>query len=295
MRIVDVHEGGLGARIAAALGCAVLPLECRRFPDGERYLRLLEDPREHEVWIVADTLPPDDRLFGIQMLAATLRSQGAARVGLVAPYLPYMRQDIAFHPGESVSAQHMAALIGASVDALVTVDAHLHRIDSLDTVFGIPARNLSAARLLAEAIARDVERPILVGPDSESTQWVSAAAAHIGCPWTVLRKERNGDRAVQVTGSFEPAWHVLEPVLLDDVLSTGTTLVEACNLLTRAGMLPPRVAIVHAIFAGDAEERLRRAGVREILSCDALPHPSNRVGLAPLIAAALREGLPGQA
>ncbi len=289
MRIVDMHTGGLGARIASAAGVRLLPLEQRRFPDGESYLRLLEDPRGAQVWIVADLMPPDARLLGVLLLAATLREQGAASVGLVAPYLPYMRQDMAFHPGECVSARHMAALISAGVDALVTVDSHLHRISSLEDVFAIPARNLCAASLLAETVGAELAKPLLVGPDAESAQWVSAAAERLGCPWTVLHKERSGDRAVQVSGSFEAAWHSLEPVLLDDVLSTGGTLVEACRLLARSGMRAPRVAVVHAIFAEDAERRLLDAGVGAILSSDSLPHPSNRVGLAPLLAAALLE------
>lgn len=291
MRIIDLHTGGLGARVASITGCALLPLEQRRFPDGERYLRLLEGPSGADVWIVAELMPPDETLFGLQLLSATLREQGAGRVGLVAPYLPYMRQDKAFQPGECVSAHHMAALIGASVDALITVDAHLHRITTLDAVFGIPARNLSAASLLADAVGAEISNPLLVGPDAESEQWVSAAAARIGCPWTVLQKTRSGDRSVQVSGSFEPGWSTLEPVLLDDVLSTGHTLMEACRLLRENGMRSPRIAVVHAIFAGDAEEHLRKAGVSGILSCDSLPHPSNRVGLAPLIAAALCENL----
>jgi len=291
MRIIDLHTGELGARIAAAANCSLLPLEQRRFPDGERYLRLREDPRGEHVWIVADLMPPDETLMGVLLLAATLREQGAAQVGLVAPYLPYMRQDMAFHRGECISARHMAALLGARVDALVTVDAHLHRIGSLDEVFDIPARNLSAASLLADAVGADTARPLLVGPDAESAQWVSAAAERIGCPWTVLEKVRSGDRSVRVSGTFRPEWKPLEPVFLDDVLSTGSTLVEACSLLKAEGMRAPRVAVVHAIFAGDAEQRLRAAGVAGILSCDSLPHPSNRVGLAPLIATALREGV----
>jgi len=291
IRIVDLHTGGLGTRIAVAADCSLLPLEQRRFPDGERYLRLREDPRGEQVWIVADLMPPDEALMGVLLLAATLREQGAAQVGLVAPYLPYMRQDMAFHPGECVSARHMARLLGASVDALVTVDAHLHRIGSLDEVFDIPARNLSAASLLADAVGANIARPLLVGPDAESAQWVSAAAERIGCPWTVLEKVRSGDRSVRVSGTFRPEWQAFEPVLLDDVLSTGSTLVEACALLKTEGMRAPRVAVVHAIFAGDAEERLRAAGVTGVMSCDSLPHPSNRVGLAALIAAALREGV----
>ncbi len=287
IQIVDLHAGKLGARIAAASGATLMPIEHRHFPDGESYLRVLGDPRGAQLWIVADLVPADATLFPVLLLAASLREQGAARVGLIAPYLPYMRQDIAFQPGECVSARHMAAMLGAQFDALITVDAHLHRIDSLEAVFGIPARNLGAAGLLADWVAANVDAPLLVGPDAESAQWVEAGAARIGCPWTVLSKERNGDRDVRISGRLDARRRSRNPVLIDDVLSTGSTLVQACALLAEAGLPPPRVAVVHAIFADEAEARLREAGVVATVSTDSLPHHSNQVSLAALIAQSL--------
>ncbi|MFM7785995.1 MAG: ribose-phosphate diphosphokinase, partial [Gammaproteobacteria bacterium] len=175
IRVADLHQGGLGARIARAGGFALLTLEQRRFPDGESYLRIDEDVAGQEIWIVADLSPPDPALVPVLLLADALHAQGAHRVGLLAPYLPYMRQDMAFRAGEAVSAQHVAALLSQHVDALLTVDAHLHRIASLDEVFRIPARNLSAAGLIGDWVREQVREPLLVGPDAESAQWVEAA------------------------------------------------------------------------------------------------------------------------
>lgn len=286
-RIADLHRGNLGVRIAARTGSAVLAVVQRRFPDGETYLRVDEDVNGEDIWIVADLSPPDAALLPVLLLADALHAQGARRVGLVAPYLPYMRQDRAFRAGEAVSARHVASLLSQHLDALLTVDAHLHRIPSLAEIFRIPARNLSAAPLLGAWVRAQQRESLLVGPDAESAQWVEAAAEVARCPWTVLRKERHGDREVRIEGDFDPATRGLQPVLVDDVASTCGTLIAASRLLQRAGFATPQVAVVHAIFAGEAEQGLREAGVERIVSSDSLPHPSNGIGLDALIAEAI--------
>lgn len=295
IRVADLHRGGLGARIAREGGFAMLAMAQRRFPDGESYLRVDEDVTGQDVWIVADLSPPDDALVPVLLLADALHAQGASRVGLLSPYLPYMRQDMAFRSGEAVSARHVGALLSQHVDALLTVDAHLHRIASLAEVFRIPARNLSAAALIGEWVRQHLGEALLVGPDAESAQWVEAAARVAGCPWTVLRKERHGDHDVRIEGDFEPATRGLQPVLVDDVASTCGTLIEAGRLLQHAGFSAPRVAVVHAIFAGDAIHRLGASGIERIVSSDSLPHPSNGIGLAPLLAGSIAEFEAGRA
>ncbi len=289
IRVADLHRGGLGTRIAGRAGFGLLAMEQRRFPDGESYLRIDEEVSGQDVWIVADLSPPDAALVPVLLLADALHAQGARCVGLLAPYLPYMRQDMAFRAGEAVSARHVAALLSRHVDSLLTVDAHLHRIASLDEVFRIPACNLSAAGLIGDWVREHVREPLLVGPDAESAQWVEVAAQVAGCPWTVLRKERHGDRDVRIEGDFDPATRGLQAVLVDDVASTCGTLIEAGRVLLRAGFEPPQVAVVHAIFAADAEQRLRASGIGQIVSSDSLPHPSNGIALAPVLARAIGE------
>jgi ribose-phosphate pyrophosphokinase len=282
--IAALHEGGLGERVAECAGCAVLALDRRRFPDDELYLRVCAPVDGERVWIVANLARPDTQLLAVLLLARTLRAQGAAFVGLVAPYLPYLRQDTAFRPGECVSAPHFCALLDAQFDALITVDAHLHRIARLDALFTIPARNLGAAVLLARQVARELDAPLLVGPDSESAQWIEEAARAIGCPWCVLQKTRHGDRTVSIQGDLPPAARDCTPVLLDDVCSSGATLAEASRLLQHAGLPAPWVAVVHGLFAAGAETALRASGVTRIFTTDSIPHSSNAAGLAPLLA-----------
>ncbi|HQU69909.1 MAG TPA: ribose-phosphate diphosphokinase [Albidovulum sp.] len=272
--------------LAAAGGGEVGAVESRRFPDGETYLRLMSPVAGRAVDLVATLAGPDPDFLRLAFAADAARAQGAARVRLIAPYLAYMRQDKAFHPGEAVTSDTFARLVSLLVDGLVTVDPHLHRRAALADLYTIPAAAVQAAPALADWIAAEVERPLLIGPDSESAQWVQAIAERIGAPWAVMEKTRRGDFDVSVelpdlTGR---AGHT--PVLVDDIASSGRTLIAAAELLAARGLARPVCAVVHALFAGDAYARLK-AVVARVVSCDSVPHPSNAIRLAPLVAQAM--------
>jgi len=289
--LLDLRQDGLTAALSSACAMPCLALELRAFPDGEWYIRLPANVSGQQIVIIADLSRPDRCTLALLLLCRTLRAQGAARIGLVAPYLPYMRQDRAFNAGESITSRHFAELLSSHIDWLLTVDAHLHRYASLQEIYSIDARNLSAAQPLAQWIGEHVQQPLLVGPDEESAQWVSAAAARLDCPWRVLEKQRSGDRSVRISGRIDEALRGRTPVLVDDMISTGRTLVEGCRVLRDAGMAAPLVVAVHGIFAGDAFEALQQAGAARIVSSNSIPHPSNAIDLAALLAGALRVGI----
>jgi len=284
---MDLRHDALAASLGAALGWPRVACELHSFPDGETYLRVLSEVDGGDVTVLADLARPDARLLALLFAGSTLREQGARRLTLVAPYLPYMRQDKAFHPGECVSSRHFAALLDACFDELLTVDAHLHRYPTLAALYRMPARNLAAAALLASWVREHVRDPLLIGPDAESAQWTSAAASAAGCPWTTLEKTRTGERRVRIHGRIDPAHVHRTPVLVDDMISTGSTLIEACGLVRATGMAAPIVLAVHGIFAGDACEALAAAGAADIVTTNSIPHASNAIDLAPLLAAAL--------
>ncbi len=280
------------ARLAATLGWEEGRLELRRFPDGETYLRFDTPPAGREVVLAASLDRPDPKLPGLLFAAATARELGAARVGLVAPYLPYLRQDCRFRPGEAVTARCFGHLLSGAVDWLVTVDPHLHRIASLGEVFAIPATAVPSAPVLAAWIAGNVPRPVVVGPDAESEQWVAAVAGLAGAPYRVLAKERRGDRDVSVGGADLSGLEGRTPVLVDDILSTGRTLVEAVRCLRAAGLPPPVCLVVHALFSDEAGAALREAGADRVVTANTVTHPSNKVDLAAAIAEACRAFVP---
>jgi len=166
--------------LALSLGIELGQVELRKFPDAETYIRLLSDVNERQI-VVACTLDrPDDKILSLLFLAATARELGAKRIGLVAPYLAYMRQDRRFNPGEAVTSRQIARLLSDSFDWLATVDPHLHRYSSLSEIYRIPTKVVHAAPLISEWIRKNVETPLIIGPDSESEQWVSAVAKEAG-------------------------------------------------------------------------------------------------------------------
>lgn len=285
--VFDLGHAGLADRIAARLGAARGMLDRRTFPDGEHYLRIGGDRAGHHAVVVADLALPDRHLTATLLLAATLRDLGAARITLVAPYLPYMRQDARFQPGEGVTSRYFARWIDAHFDALVTIEPHLHRYATLAELYSIPARALSAAPLLAAWIRAEAPDGFLIGPDAESRRWTEAVAELAGLPWTVLEKVRHGDRAVDVAVPALPALAGRRPVLVDDVISTGHTMADAARKLVAQGHRPPFAAAIHGLFVEDAERLLRDAGVARVVTCDTVPHASNGCQVDGLLAEAL--------
>ena len=274
-------------RIAKAGGFELGKLETRHFPDGESYVRLVSDIAGRPVDLVCSLARPDPGFLSLIFAADAARDLGAAEVTLVAPYLAYMRQDRRFTPGEAVTSRAFSRLISSSFDRLVTVDPHLHRYSALAALYDIPARTLHAAPLLADWIAAEVPHPLIIGPDEESEQWVQAVAAAVGAPHVVLRKIRHGDREVEIAFPDLTPWQDRRPVLLDDIASSGRTLIEAAHQLQRKGLQPPVSVVVHGIFAGEAFAELSLLSER-VVSTDSVPHASNTITLAPLIAAALQ-------
>ena len=274
--------------LAAALDWECAIVERHRFPDGETRLRL-PPQLPPQVALLRGLQQPNEKLAELMLAAAGARELGTTRLTLVSPYLAYMRQDIAFTPGEVVSQRHLGRLLAAWFDAVVTVDPHLHRVATLDEV--VPGRRgiaLTAAPLLGAWIARQMPAAMLLGPDEEAAQWVRLAAQAHGLDHAVCHKQRRGDRDVDVALPAVPvAGRAV--VLFDDVASTGRTLVAATRGLLQSGAATVDVAVTHGLFVDDAVAQIRAAGVRHIWSTDCVPHASNVVSVVPLLAQALQE------
>lgn len=284
-------DTSLATTVATRLGARLGRLDWRYFPDGESLLAIDEDLAGADIALFCSLKQPDQKALPLRFAAETARGFGARSVGLIAPYLAYMRQDTRFHPGEAVSANVFARFLEQTVDWLVTVDPHLHRIHSLDRHFRIPATAVAAASSIADWIRHEVPRPLLIGPDSESAQWVADVAREAQAPYEVLHKVRHGDREVEV--SLPRAEHLrgYTPVLVDDIVSSGRTLVATIDHLNKLGMPPPVCVVIHPIFAEDAWIALQNAGAGRIVSTDSIAHPSNAISLAAPIARAVANHL----
>lgn len=277
------HEQ-IATALAATLGAEMGTLEQRDFPDGESYLRVHDDVAGRDVVILCGLEQPNPRFLPLSFLAATVREFGARRVGLVSPYLAYMRQDIRFHDGEALTSRCFARLISNQFDWLVTVDPHLHRYHALSDLYAIPSRVVHAADLMARFVA-DQADAFLVGPDEESEQWVSQMADAAGVPWVVARKERFGDRQVAI--HLPPLAQLAgrHPVLMDDVISSGMTMARTLEALAAEGFKASTCVGVHGLFAEGADTMLEGLGTRLVCS-NSIAQRSSQLDVGPLLAAA---------
>lgn len=289
MRAVYAMPGNeaLADALARQLRLPRRALDLHRFPDGESLVRVAEPPAGGEAIVVCTLDRPDAKALPLLMAAETLRELGAHRVGLVAPYLAYMRQDARFRPGEAVSSRLFGRLLAQGFEWLVTVDPHLHRHHSLAEA-GMPhGCAVSAAPALAAWLQAHVARPLLIGPDEESAPWVESVATLVAAPAVVAGKRRLGDREVRVSLPDLSQWRGCFPVLLDDIISSGCTLLEAIAGIRAAGLPAPWCMAVHGLFAEDALQRLQSAGVAGVVVTNSVPGNAAQIDLTGILAAAL--------
>lgn len=274
-------------RLAAKLDVPLAEVALHHFPDGESLVRLPPSLPGHVV-ICRSLNQPNDKLIELLLSATTARELGAKRLTLVTPYLSYMRQDIANQPGEAVSQRIVGKLLGELFDDVLTVDPHLHRISSLTQA--IPIKNaisLTAADQIGAFLKQQFKHGVLLGPDSESKQWVAAIAKNIGFDYAIAEKHRLGDKQVEMTlpdGDYRN-----KPVIIvDDMASTGRTMAKAAGLLQAEGCGDIYAVVTHALFCGDAYDHILNAGIKNIWSTDSIDHPSSCIKLDALLADALK-------
>ncbi|MCW8924469.1 MAG: ribose-phosphate diphosphokinase [Gammaproteobacteria bacterium] len=269
-------------KLAQALAVPCHIIQRHRFPDGENRLTLPAELSGHVVFC-RSLDHPNEKLLELLLAAKTARELGAKTLTLVVPYLCYMRQDKAFHPGEAVSQPIVGRFLADLFDNVITVDPHLHRIQYLEqAVPAAQAVTLSATSLMAEFLRERFEDPIVLGPDAESEQWVSAVARPSQWRYGACNKIRTGDKNVEVTLP-EINLEGRAVVLVDDMVSSGQTLsVTIAECLSKKAEHVD-ILVTHALFATDAKQRMIEAGVRNIWSTDSVSHESNIIPLYALL------------
>ena len=279
--------------LAIALGLTYARVRVHYFPDGECKVTLPEKLPAHVV-VCLSLDHPNEKLVELLLAASTARQLGAQRLTLVAPYLCYMRQDTAFAAGEAVSQPIIGRFLAGLFDDVITVDPHLHRTHKLsDAVPATHAVAVSATLIMHDFLHRYCEvhsethgDTILLGPDSESKQWVSAIAEGSALTYGVAHKQRLGDRDIQVSlPDLELTGKAV--ILVDDVISSGETIAIATQACFERGASRVDVLVTHPLFAQGAIERLQQVGVGEIWSTDSIIHPSNCISLTHLLAEAV--------
>jgi len=280
----------LATAIAMHLDAELVPVDLRIFPDGESKIRMRRVDKDYCI-VVQSTYPPTDRhLLQALMMIKRCLEDGAANVCAVMPYMGYSRQDRAFLDGEVVSMALVAKLIETvGTKRLITVD--IHSPASL-SYFTIDTQNVSAVRLLADYAAVKIKpnAPIVVSPDMGGAKRAVKFARMLGTDMVALKKSRDKDTAEVIIEEKELNSNVLgrDLIILDDMISTGESIVQACRFLRRYKPNKIYAICTHALLIGDATTRIKAAGVQEIISTNSVPGINAKVDLAPLITTKLK-------
>ena len=289
MQVLAFPESVEPARkLAQALNVSFDTVELHRFPDGESLLTL-PDKIAKTVIFFRSLHDPNAKLVELMLALETARANGCKRAILIAPYLCYMRQDMAFKPGQAISQRIIGARLSEWVDDLITVDPHLHRISQLsDALPYCNSVTATASLAIGNHLRTHGVHGLLVGPDEESAQWVEQVAKQAGLDFVIASKQRFGDRDVKVTLP-EAEVRGRQAILVDDVISSGRTMIETASALQQAGAKGVSAICTHALFAPGAFDDMRAAGCDPILSTDSIPHATNGIDLTPVLVDALRE------
>ena len=294
----------LAAHVARELGEELCYVEIRKFPDGERYLRITEDVAEEVTVIQSTGYPQDENLMELLFMISNLKDLGAKKVRVVVPYMGYARQEKRFNPGETISAKIVCQLIqAAGADEFITFNIHEECVLNF---FDIPARNISAMPALAEYLnkkffKKENAKPLIIAPDKGAYGFAQEISEIIGCDCTYLTKVRLGPdkekkKIVDVRCDSESDNTVnvdsvkgMHAIIVDDIIATGGTIVNAINILKQYGAESVDVCCVHPILTNNGATRIYAAGTNKIIGTNSLSSDTSRVSLAKSIADALRE------
>lgn len=276
----------LAALIAKELGETLCPLETRKFPDGERYIRIGGNVEPDAVVVQSTGYPQDQNLIELFLILKTLKNLGAENLKVVIPYFGYGRQEKRFKSGEAISAQVVAELLEKS-GASEILSINLHE-DGLRDLFNIPVHNISAMPLIAEYIMENYNEPVIIAPDKGAQVSALEIADIMGCESDYLEKTRLSPEKVE-TKTKNLDVHDRQVVIIDDIISTGGTIVNAYNILHESGASKIAVSCAHPVLVEDALLRMYAAGVDEVFATDTLQSDVSTISVAPLIADFIRD------
>jgi ribose-phosphate pyrophosphokinase len=260
----------LALAVAARLGLAPGLCLLEYFPDGEIQVEIQQDVQGHDIYLIQPTSPPvADHLLELLLLADACLRAGASRLTGVVPYFGYARQDRRAHGREPVGARLLADLLSSRLQRLITVDLHTAAIEGF---FAMPVEHLSAVPLLAEALrAERAAEQIIVAPDLGAAKLAQQYAAYLDLPVAYLHKVRHSGSEVSVRSVIGEV-RGCSSILVDDMISTGGTMISAMEALLDQGCRPEiTLAASHALLVGPAGARLRALPVRKILATDSVP------------------------
>lgn len=258
----------------------------KRFPDDEFYVRVVDDIAGEDVLIV-HTAYPDQKIIELLLIQDAVHDAGAKKITVVLPYFGYSRQDKKFEDGEAISARAIAEHISLHADCVITVDPHKEHILNF---FTVPAYSCSAVSTIARYL-KEKHIDFVLAPDKGARERAKQAALLIDCEYDYLEKTRIDGTTVKITPKELDARgkHV---AIIDDIISTGSTMAKSIQELKKQGAKTVSVACTHGLFIGDAKEKLLSAHCDEIISTDTIETEFSKVSAAECVADTLLKTTP---
>ncbi len=283
----------LAEEIAAHLGQPLCPVTIRRFADGEIFVRIDENVRGQDVYIIQPTNPPGDNIIELLILIDAARRASAARISAVVPYFGYARQDRKDQPRVAISAKLMANLITtAGADRVLAMDFHQHQLQGF---FDIPVDHLYAAPVFTQHYRqKSMHELVVVAPDAGSAKMARGFAKRLNASFAIVDKRRpsaNVAEVLNVVGEVDDR----DCLIIDDMIDTAGTMCEAARALKRLGGREIYACASHALLSGPALDRLSASPITELAVTNTIRVPDERrydrlkvLSIAPLLAQAIR-------
>jgi ribose-phosphate pyrophosphokinase len=276
----------LAREVMDEVGVELGELTIKKFPDGELYLRVDSEVKGRECVVIQSTpRPQDSNILELITLTETLKDLGASRVTAVVPYFAYGRQDKRFKPGEAISSKVIAKHLSMGCDEFITVNIHEKQILGF---FDVEAKNLDASPLLGEYFkTHGLEAPIVIAPDEGALYIAQGVAGEIKCSHDYLVKHRIAPGEVEITPkSIEVKDR--DVVLVDDMIDSGSTMLEAIRMLSKQGAVNILVGCIHPVLTGNVAARLFSKGAIDVVATNTIPSQISFITVSSLLAGALR-------
>ncbi len=276
----------LAKNIAKILKVEYSELTVKKFPDSELYIKFETEIKNKELVFIQTLHPSNEAILELILAAHTAKELEAKKIILVTPYLAYIRQDKRFNPGEAVSSKIVGKLLEI-FDKVITIDPHLHRFKSLKEVFHTQTLKLTSNGLIEEFIAKKFKNPIIIGPDEESYQWARETALAIGAHAAIFKKKRFSSTKVRVILKSPIDVKNKDIIIIDDIISTGHTILEAIKNLKIHKPKSITVIGIHGIFA-DKKIYQEIKKYSTIYTTNTIENPHAKIDISNLIANSLK-------
>ncbi|HET9985469.1 MAG TPA: ribose-phosphate pyrophosphokinase [Longimicrobiales bacterium] len=290
--IAGTANRALAEEVAQRIEIPLADVTAKRFADGEIFVRINENARGRDAYIIQPTPPPAENLMELLLMVDAARRASAARVTVVMPYYGYSRQDRKDQPRVAIGAKLVADLIqAAGADRVLGIDFHTHQIQGF---FDIPVDHLYAAPVLTSYFRdKNLEAPVVVAPDVGAAKMARGFARRIDASFAIIDKRRPAHNIAEVlTVVGEVAGRTC--VIVDDMIDTAGTLESVIHALLDRGARAVYAAATHALLSGPAVERLQRSPVAEVVVTDTLFVPPEKrfpklttLSVGPLLARAI--------